>query len=284
MLVARSSRGRSRLRLPRRLAGGGERWTTTAPRGGRRGAAGGRARPSGAGRRRALKLRQPLRRSSSRARPLAASASSEIRDELRVKEVEFGDGRGARARVKPNLPVLGPKLGRELGPCGPRSRRASSRSSEPAGFASPVDELGPDEVLVERRGRPGWAVAIGRRRTPSRSTPRSTTSSRRRARPRPHPPRERHAQGGRARADRPDRGHACRPTSPICSTSTRLDQGRGARRLDRGERRFRRAGDREGLTTPRGRNCPTPSSESRRARARGEARRGGGRPRPRART
>ncbi len=45
----------------------------------------------------------------------AASHEDEIRDELRVKEVEFGEVEATELRVKPNLPVLGPKLGKELG-------------------------------------------------------------------------------------------------------------------------------------------------------------------------
>ena len=40
--------------------------------------------------------------------------ADEIADELRVKEVEFGDVEASELRVKPNLPVLGPKLGTAL--------------------------------------------------------------------------------------------------------------------------------------------------------------------------
>jgi isoleucyl-tRNA synthetase len=73
--------------------------------------------------------------------------------------VEFGEVDASELRVKPNLPVLGPKLGKEL---------ASVRAALEAGeFEELGDgrfrvnglELGPDEVLVERRGKEGWAVA-----------------------------------------------------------------------------------------------------------------------------
>ena len=62
-----------------------------------------------------LKLRQPLRRLVVEGAPLASGHVDEIRDELRVKEVELGEVEATELRVKPNLPVLGPKLGKELG-------------------------------------------------------------------------------------------------------------------------------------------------------------------------
>jgi isoleucyl-tRNA synthetase len=61
--------------------------------------------------------------------------------------------------VKPNLPVLGPKLGKELDAV--REALAAGEFQElPDGrFRTAGHELGPDEVLVERGGREGWAVA-----------------------------------------------------------------------------------------------------------------------------
>jgi len=61
--------------------------------------------------------------------------------------------------VKPNLPVLGPKLGKELGAV--RAALAAGEFEElPGGrFRAAGRELEPDEVLVERTGREGWAVA-----------------------------------------------------------------------------------------------------------------------------
>ena len=44
-----------------------------------------------------------------------ASHADEIAEELRVKEVSFGAVEASELRVKPNLPLLGPKLGKELG-------------------------------------------------------------------------------------------------------------------------------------------------------------------------
>ncbi len=61
--------------------------------------------------------------------------------------------------MKPNLPVLGPKLGRELAAV--RSALESGDFEELADgrFRAAGHDLGPDEVLVERHGKEGWAVA-----------------------------------------------------------------------------------------------------------------------------
>jgi isoleucyl-tRNA synthetase len=62
-------------------------------------------------------------------------------------------------RVKPNLPVLGPKLGKELGAV--RAALQAGEFEELDGGRFRVDGriLEPEEVLVERGGREGWAVA-----------------------------------------------------------------------------------------------------------------------------
>jgi len=75
-----------------------------------------------------------------------------------VKEVEFASVE-AELRVKPNLPALGPRLGKEL-----RAVQQALQSGEfeelPGGrFRAAGYELEPDEVLVERLGREGYAVA-----------------------------------------------------------------------------------------------------------------------------
>ena len=106
-----------------------------------------------------LKLRQPLRRLVVQGGPLAAGHADEIGEELRVKEVEFGEVEAQELVVKPNLPVLGPKLGKELGDV--RSALAAGEFEElgDGRFRAAGHELEPEEVLVERRGREGWAVA-----------------------------------------------------------------------------------------------------------------------------
>jgi isoleucyl-tRNA synthetase len=100
-----------------------------------------------------------LRRIVVQGASVAGRHADEIREELRVKEVAFGDVEATELAVKPNLPVLGPKLGKELG-----AIRAALQAGEfeelPGGvFRVGERELGPDEVLVERRGKEGWVVA-----------------------------------------------------------------------------------------------------------------------------
>src|SRR6266542_5476165 len=106
-----------------------------------------------------LKLRQPLRRLVVQGAGPAQGHAGEIAEELRVKEVEFGPVEATELRVKPNLPVLGPKLGKEL--AGVRSALEAGEFEELGEGKLRVNahELGPDEVLVERRGKEGWAVA-----------------------------------------------------------------------------------------------------------------------------
>jgi isoleucyl-tRNA synthetase len=104
-------------------------------------------------------LRQPLRRLVVEGAPLAERHSSELAEELRVRDVEFGRVDASELRVKPHLPVLGPKLGKELGSV--RSALAAGEFEElpGGGFRAAGHDLAPDEVLVERTGKEGWAVA-----------------------------------------------------------------------------------------------------------------------------
>ncbi len=105
-----------------------------------------------------LKLRQPLRRMVVEGAPLAAAHAEEIREELRVKEVEFGHV-DAELRVKPHLPALGPKLGKELGTVRAALQDGAFEELGGGRFRVAGHELGPEEVLVERAGKDGWAVA-----------------------------------------------------------------------------------------------------------------------------
>jgi isoleucyl-tRNA synthetase len=105
-----------------------------------------------------LKLRQPVRRLVVEGAVGAAAHADEIADEVRVKEVVF-DRVDAELRVKPNLPVLGPKLGTDLPVV--QAALAAGEFEELGGgrFRAGGYDLEPDEVLVERGGRDGWAVA-----------------------------------------------------------------------------------------------------------------------------
>ncbi len=106
-----------------------------------------------------LKHRQPLRRLIVAGASRAEDHGDEIADELRVKEVEFGDVEASELRVKPNLPVLGPKLGAGLGAVRDRLQRGEFEQLAGGRFRVDGHVLEPGEVLVERVGREGWAVA-----------------------------------------------------------------------------------------------------------------------------
>jgi isoleucyl-tRNA synthetase len=108
----------------------------------------------------AMKLRQPL------AALVVEGASAgpmrlveQIAGELRVKEVRFGPIEGATLRAKPNLPLLGPKLGQDLPAV--REALAEGRFERlPGGGVQAVGhELSAEEVFVERSAPDGFALA-----------------------------------------------------------------------------------------------------------------------------
>src|SRR5205807_1759312 len=105
-----------------------------------------------------LKLRQPLRKLVVEGAPSVEAHADELASEVRVKVVEFGPVE-AELRVKPNLPALGPRLGSEL-----RSVQQALQAGEfeelPGGrFRAAGHELEPHEVLVDRVGCRGAAIA-----------------------------------------------------------------------------------------------------------------------------
>jgi isoleucyl-tRNA synthetase len=90
---------------------------------------------------------------------LAAGHADEIADELRVKDVEFGEVDASELVVRPNLPVLGPKLGSTLRAIRELLAKGDFEQLDGGRFRVGGHTLEPDEVLVERVGREGWAVA-----------------------------------------------------------------------------------------------------------------------------
>ena len=105
-----------------------------------------------------LKLRQPLRKLVVEGASSVRSHADEIADEVRVKDVEFGAVE-AELRVKPHLPALGPRLGKELRAVQQALQAGEFDQLDGGRFRVAGHELGPDEVLVERVGREGAAVA-----------------------------------------------------------------------------------------------------------------------------
>ena len=106
-----------------------------------------------------LKLRQPIRRLVVQGARGASDYAGEIAEELRVKDVSFGPVEALELRVKPNLPVLGPRLGRELGAVRAALAEGRFESLDGGGFRVDGHELGADDVLVERTAAEGWALA-----------------------------------------------------------------------------------------------------------------------------
>ncbi len=107
-----------------------------------------------------VKNRQPLRRLVVEGAGAGAEAHvDDIAAELRVKKVVFGPIEGASVSAKPNLPLLGPRLGKEL----PSVRQALAEGRFerlPAGGVSVLGhELAAEEVFVERAAPAGWALA-----------------------------------------------------------------------------------------------------------------------------
>jgi isoleucyl-tRNA synthetase len=105
-----------------------------------------------------FKVQQPLRALVVEGAGRAEAQAAEIRDELRVKDVRFG-AVDAELKVKPNLPVLGPKLGPALAAVRTALQEGDFEALDGGRFLAAGHELSPDEVLVERAGKEGWAVA-----------------------------------------------------------------------------------------------------------------------------
>jgi isoleucyl-tRNA synthetase len=105
-----------------------------------------------------IKLRQPLRRLVVEGARIEGHLD-EIADELRVKRVELGQVEAVELIVKPHLPALGPKLGKELGAVRAALQAGEFEELDGGRFRVLGHELEPDEVLVERGGKEGWVVA-----------------------------------------------------------------------------------------------------------------------------
>ena len=107
-----------------------------------------------------VKLRQPLRRVYVRGAPHAASHAGEIAEELRVKEVTFDEGPVARAELLPNLPVLGPRLGRKLPALRAALKAGDYEQLDDGDVLVAGERLAPGDVIrAERLELVGWAIA-----------------------------------------------------------------------------------------------------------------------------
>ena len=106
-----------------------------------------------------VKLRQPLPTLVVEGATRAHAHAHEIAGELRVQQVSFGQVDATELHVKPNLRVLGPKLGAKLGDVRRALEAGDFEELPGGGFRAAGHELSGEEVLVERRGKEGWALA-----------------------------------------------------------------------------------------------------------------------------
>ena len=129
-----------------------------------------------------LKVRQPLRRLVVDGAPLAQAARGRARRRAAREggRVRARRGDGA-ARQAATCRCSARSLGKELGAV--RAALQAGEFEELGGgrFRAAGHELGPDEVLVERTGKEGWAVAAEDGVTVALDTRSTTSSTRRRA-------------------------------------------------------------------------------------------------------
>ena len=114
-----------------------------------------------------IRVRQPLARIVVQAQPddmaLLPSIEEQVVDELNVKSLEPASGE-VRYSVRPNLPLLGPRFGRDL-----PSVRAAIESADPSALATVLSDghtaqvggftLEPDDVLISVEDAPGLEMA-----------------------------------------------------------------------------------------------------------------------------
>ena len=106
-----------------------------------------------------LKTRQPLRMLVVEGAEGIEGHLAEIADELRVKQVSQERIETTGLRVKPNFPVVAPRLGASM-PLVKKALDAGEFSELDGGrFEVMGFVLEPDEVFVERLEKAGWAVA-----------------------------------------------------------------------------------------------------------------------------
>ncbi len=112
-----------------------------------------------------LRLRQPLRRLVVEGVGGVEGVEgidgylAEIADELRVNEVVLEKIETTRLRVRPNFPVLAPRLGRDVQLVKKALDAGEFGELDGGRFEVAGHVLEPAEVLVERLEKPGWAVA-----------------------------------------------------------------------------------------------------------------------------
>jgi isoleucyl-tRNA synthetase len=107
-----------------------------------------------------IKLRQPLSKAIVRGGELARGHADDIAAELRVHDVEFGEETTVEVTIKPDFPVVGPRLGGKVKEVA-TALAAGDFDEQPDGTVLVAGEtLESDEVIrIERVTLEGWAAA-----------------------------------------------------------------------------------------------------------------------------
>jgi isoleucyl-tRNA synthetase len=106
-----------------------------------------------------LKLRQPLRKLLVEGADGIERYLPEIADELRVKEVSLEQIETSGLRVKPNFPVVAPRLGSSMPLVKKALDAGEFRALDDGRFEVMGFVLEPGDVIVERLEKAGWEVA-----------------------------------------------------------------------------------------------------------------------------
>jgi isoleucyl-tRNA synthetase len=105
-----------------------------------------------------VRLRQPLRRLLVQGADAAAGQVDVIKEELRVKEVEFTDIDAIQVDVLPNYRVLGPKLGAAVNGVAAALREGRFEQVNGSRIRVGDRELDPEDVIVNYRAPEGWSL------------------------------------------------------------------------------------------------------------------------------
>jgi isoleucyl-tRNA synthetase len=107
-----------------------------------------------------IKLRQPIRRIVIRGAGTGRDHESEIREELRVKEVSFDEATEIEVTIKPNFPVAGPRLGSKIKEVAAALADGNYEAREDGSVEVAGETLSPEELVrTEKVVLEGWVVA-----------------------------------------------------------------------------------------------------------------------------